>query len=54
LGTPALGGEVLVERGNDVVAVSEVAVAATTSSLALPSVLALEAEFISGGVLGAT
>jgi len=45
-------GEVLVELGNDVVAVGEVTVAAATSSLALPSTLALEAEFISDGVLG--
>jgi len=43
---------VLVELGNDVVAVGEVTVAAATSSLALPSTLALEAEFISDGVLG--
>ena len=45
-------GEVLVELGNDVIAVGEVTVAASTSSLALPSALALEAEFIPGGVLG--
>jgi len=45
-------GEVLVELGNDVVVAGEVTVAAPTSSLALPSVLVLEAELIPGGVLG--
>jgi len=45
-------GEVLAELGNDVVAVGEVTVAASISSLALPSVLALEAECISGEVFG--
>jgi len=41
-----------VELRNDVVAVGEVTVAASTSSLALHIALALEAEFIPGGVLG--
>jgi len=44
--------EVLVELGNDVVAVGEVAVAASTPSLAFSCELALEAEFIAGRVLG--
>jgi len=45
-------GEVLVELGNNVIAVGEVTVAAPTSSLALPGVLALEAEFIARRVSG--
>ena len=40
------------ELGNDVVAVGEVTVAASTSSLTFSCVLALEAEFITGRVLG--
>jgi len=41
-----------VELGNDVIAAGKVTVAAPTSGLALPGVLALEAEFITRGVLG--
>jgi len=45
-------GEVLVELGNDVVVAGKVTVAASTPSLAFSGVLALEADFITGGVLG--
>jgi len=43
---------VLVELGNDVVAIGKVIVAASTSSLTLPGMLALEAESMARGVLG--
>jgi len=41
-----------VELGNDVIAIGKVTVAASTTSLAFSCVLALEAEFIAGRVLG--
>ena len=40
------------ELGNDVVVAGKVTVAASTPSLAFSGVLALEAEFIAGRVLG--
>jgi len=43
---------VLVELGNDVVAIGEVTVAASTSCLAFSCELALEADFVTGRVFG--
>ena len=51
VGHPAVV-EVLVDLGNDIVAVGDVAVAASTSCLAFSCELALEADFISRRVLG--
>jgi len=45
---------VLLELGNNVITIGEVRVTAPASGLALPGVLALEAEFISQTVSGAT
>ena len=56
LGVSSLGhptvGEVLVELGNDIIAVGKVTVAASTPSLAFSCELALQAEFITRRILG--
>ena len=51
VGHPAVV-EVLVDFGNDIVTVGEVAIAASTSCLAFSCELALEADFVSRRVLG--